>query len=651
MNSGEQRSRLQSASRGIHLLVVEDSEDDCTLLLEQLRHHGFTPQFTRVETASGMSEALARESWDMIIADYNMPAFDAPAALEVLQQAHLDIPFIVVSGSMGEETAASLMKAGAKDYILKGQLNRLVPAVERELHEAGRRREKRRVEQDLIHNQQWLSAVIEASRDGIAVFDVGTLLSANPAFFTLYGYDAVQEIAGCDVAEIMGADAKLSLQAFEADWRSGRKRAALAEFRSKRKDGSQIEVEASVSMAAIAGKTYLVAVVRDIGDRRRLEEQLRQSQKMEAMGQLAGGVAHDFNNLLTAITGYCQLALHNLDPNNPLCFDLKEIQKAADRAASLTKQLLTFSRKQPVAPKIVNLNVVVAEMDKMLARLIGEHIELKTTLYEPLGQVKADPGQLEQIILNLAVNARDAMPEGGKLIIKTANVRFDEEAADLQLGTPAGQFVMLSVSDTGCGMDGETQSHIFEPFFTTKEPGKGTGLGLSTVYAIVKQNGGRIRISSEPMRGTTFRIYLPGVDPSRSEISRSAVGTPCEKACETILVVEDDEIVRKVVLQVLIREGYVVLEARNGSEALECCRNFSDQIHLLVTDVVMPGINGWELAQRVVALRPQIKTLFISGYSEASPLLRESQDSDAQFIQKPLTPESFAAKVRTALDV
>lgn len=649
MNSAKQRSKSQSAVRSIHLLIVEDSEADCALLLEELRRHGFAPQSVRVDTASDMNEALLKRSWDLIVADYDLPGFSAPAALEVLQRSHLDIPLIVVSGSMGQETAASLMRAGAKDYVLKGRLNRLAPAVERELRETVRRRANRRVEQELIHSQQWLSAVIEASRDGIAVFESGILLSANPAFCSLHGYESAREVADRTVAEIMGAEAKDRLEMFEADWRRGRKRTALEEFRTKRKDGSQIEVEASVSMALIAGKTFMVAVTRDVGDRRRLEDQLRQSQKMEAIGKLAGGIAHDFNNVLTAITGYSQLALQKLEADNPTYLDLKEIKKAADKAAALTQQLLTFSRKRPVAPKVVSLNGIVSEMLKMLARLIGEHIELKTSLADALGQVIADPGQLQQIILNLAVNARDAMPEGGRLTIETANVEFNEEAPEFPWGPPPGQCVMLAVSDTGCGMDEETQSHIFEPFFTTKEPSKGTGLGLSTVYGIVEQNGGRIWVESEVNKGTAFKIYLPRVEASAVESQGSVTATTQPNASETILIVEDDEVVRGLMRRLLEREGYVVLEAAEGVKAMELCHSHSGQIHLLVTDVIMPGMNGWDLAQRVGELRPETRKLFLSGYTEESLAKKGLQDKGVHFIQKPFSPEFFAVKVREVL--
>lgn len=638
------------AAKHIHVLMVEDSEEDCLLILKQLRRSGIEAAYGRVETAAQLGNALLDGGWDLVVADYKLPSFSAEAALEICREAQLDIPFLVVSGSEGEEIAVRMMKAGASDYIMKGHLHRLVPAIEREMRETAQRREKRRVEQELLKSQQWLSAVIEASRDGIAVLEGRKFLFANPAFIELYGLCHPEELIGRDIAGVMGSEAHQQFENWERQRHRGAGRLTLSEVRSPGKDGHWLKLEASVSFATVAGKDFLVVVVRDIRDRRRLEEQLRQSQKMDAIGKLASGVAHDFNNLLTAITGYSQLALQNLLPDHPLRAELGEIQKAADKAASLTHQLLAFSRNQPVARRIVDLNAIVLDMQRLLAPIIGSHIEVRTFLAESLGQVKADPDQTGQVILNLIVNARDAMPNGGKLTIETADVEFDEEAARHHGRLEAGPWVLLSVSDSGCGMDPETQSHIFEPFFTTKAVGKGTGLGLSTVYAIVEQSGGGIWVYSELNRGTTFKIYLPRVDRSPDECSSSAVLPDDAKASETVLVVEDDETVRHLMLQVLARRGYTVLEARHSEEALRICRMQAGPIHLLVTDMVMPGLNGQDLAQRVLELRPSIRTLFISGYAEAALIHQGVQDRREMFLQKPFSPTVFAAKVRATLD-
>jgi PAS domain S-box-containing protein len=377
MTHREPNEHGAKAHRRIRLLIVEDSEDDCFLLTQQLRRSGMDLDFLRVETASDLGKALAKEDWDVIVSDYTMPSFSAPAALEMVKQARHDIPFLVVSGSVGEDIAVRMMKAGASDYIMKGQLNRLVPAIEREMREAAQRREKRRVEQELTNSQQWLSAVIEASRDGVAVFDGSRFLFANPAFARLHGLEHPAELIGEEIASVMGSEAQQQFETWQRHRQRGAGPVTLSEFRSLGRDGHWLELEASVSFTTIADKTFLVVVVRDIRDRRRLEEQLRQSQKMDAIGKLASGVAHDFNNLLTAITGYSQLAMQNLKPDHPLRSELGEIQKAADRAASLTHQLLAFSRKQPVAQKIINLNATVLDMQRMLTRIIGSHIDLR----------------------------------------------------------------------------------------------------------------------------------------------------------------------------------------------------------------------------------------------------------------------------------
>lgn len=637
-------------STPIRVLIVEDSEDDCLLLLQHLRRSGFDPAFQRVDTAEPMREALVRRSWDLVIADHNMPSFSAAAALEVLRQASLDIPFIVVSGSVGEDLAVRMMKAGAHDYIMKNNLHRLVPAIERELREARDRREKRRVEQELLQSQQMLSAVIEGSRDGIAVFEDTRLLFCNPAFARLHGYESSSTLFGNDAEEVLGKEPTLQLRSFQQAQNQEKPPTPLFEFRFRRRDGEEMELEASVSFASIAGKSHLVAVIRDIRERRRLEEQLRQSQKMDALGKLAGGVVHDFNNLLTAITGYSELALYRLRADDPLRTELNEIQKAAERAAGLTRQLLAFSRKQSLSLKVLNLNTIMAEIEKMLVRLIGEHIDLQTFPHESLGQIKADPGQVEQVILNLAVNARDAMPDGGKLTLETANVDLDASFSQQRYGLRAGRWVMLAVTDTGCGMDAETLSHIFEPFFTTKEEGRGTGLGLSTVYAIVEQVGGHIDVYSEPSRGTTFKIYFPRIDAAEEQLPEEVISQPHSSVSETVLLVEDDEMVRNLVRQVLSREGYVVLEAGSGANALNLLQEHTESIHLLITDIVMPEMNGWELAQRVAQLRPEVKTLFVSGYTEGALLHQGLTDKSVNFIQKPFSPQALALKVREALD-
>jgi two-component system cell cycle sensor histidine kinase/response regulator CckA len=380
------------------------------------------------------------------------------------------------------------------------------------------------------------------------------------------------------------------------------------------------------------------------------EEQLRQSQKLEAVGQLAGGIAHDFNNLLTVITGYSDLTMGKLRPEDPLRTYIEEIKKAGDRATSLTRQLLAFSRKQVLQPKILNLNSVISDLEKLLRRLIGENIELRTVLETELGSVKADPGQIEQVIMNLAVNARDAMPGGGKLTVETQNINLDEEYANLHIAVNAGRFVMLAVTDTGTGMDPATRKHIFEPFFTTKEVGKGTGLGLSTVYGIIKQSGGNVWVYSEVGHGTTFKIYLPCIGEDAQKYKPAAEIGATVEGTETILLAEDEEVVRKLALQVLTAHGYQVLEAANGGSAFLICERHKGPIHMLVTDIIMPEMGGRELSDRLSLLRPEMKVLYMSGYTDSAILHQGVLDADANFIQKPFTPNDLARKVREVLD-
>ncbi len=383
---------------------------------------------------------------------------------------------------------------------------------------------------------------------------------------------------------------------------------------------------------------------------REREEQLRQSQKMEAIGRLAGGIAHDFNNLLTAITGYSEVILRKLNEKDPLRPHALEIKKAGDRAAALTRQLLAFSRRQVLAPKVLDLNAVVSTMERMLQRLIGEDIELVTALGSGLGSVKADPGQLEQVILNLAVNARDAMPGGGRLVIETANVEVEEQGDQSSGWIPSGAFVMLSVTDTGTGMDEETRARIFEPFFTTKEKGKGTGLGLSTVYGIIKQSGGHISVHSEVNAGTSFRIYLPRVTDEVEVLELEEEPAEHLTGTETILLVEDEQLVRDLARGILLTSGYKVLEAPHGGEALLICESYKGPIHLMLTDIVMPHVNGKELYERVSPLRPEMKVLFMSGYTDEALPESGRLEPESPFIEKPFTPDALTVKLRQILD-
>ncbi|MBA2251720.1 MAG: response regulator, partial [Nitrospirales bacterium] len=398
-----------------------------------------------------------------------------------------------------------------------------------------------------------------------------------------------------------------------------------------------------------SGKKVLAGMAIDTTDRKQLEEQLRQAQKMEAIGQLAGGVAHDFNNLLTVISGYSELLQHHLSGDETLRRHAEQIKIAGDRATALTRQLLAFSRQQVLRPVVLDLNVVVTNLLQMLPRLIGEHIQLKTALDSQPTFVKTDPGQLEQVLLNLAINARDAMPDGGSLTIETSHVALDE-AACRRLGTISpGLYVQLTVHDTGCGMDAATQTRIFEPFFTTKDLGKGTGLGLATVYGIITQSRGAISVDSATGRGASFAVYFPSEGGSEPPKDRTTLTEP-QTGWETVLVVEDQQSVRGFVRNLLMLNGYRVLEAADGPEAMKLCRQHPGEIQLVVTDLVMPGMSGRELAERIAKERPEVKVLYMSGYTDDSVVHAGVAQAGMAFLQKPFSPTAFTHKVREVLD-
>ena len=475
-------------------------------------------------------------------------------------------------------------------------------------------------------------------------------LEVNPAMVKMLGYDSAGELLRVKISQDVYVEPE-SRHLFIERYKAAGK-VENVEVKWKRKDGKVITVRLSgrAVLRQDGSVDSFEMIAEDVTERRALEEQLRQSQKMEAVGRLAGGIAHDFNNLLTVIKGYSDLLLEEFKPADPLRAEVDEIRKAADRAASLTRQLLAFSRQQVLAPKVLDLNTVVSNMDRLLHRLLGADIDLQTTLARDLGRVKADPGQIEQVIMNLAVNARDAMPNGGKLTVETANVVLDERYAFEHIGAQAGSYVMIAVSDNGTGMSESVRQRIFEPFFTTKEVGKGTGLGLSTVYGIVKQSGGYVWVYSEVGMGTTFKVYLPRVD-APADIAALRAALPSSHAgTETILLVEDEDGVRALVRQVLSRYGYTVLEARHGGEALLHCERHTAAIHLLLSDVVLEQMSGPDLAKRLLEMRPELKVLFISGYTDDAIIHQGVLSADTAFLQKPFTTEALAKKIREILD-
>jgi PAS domain S-box-containing protein len=481
------------------------------------------------------------------------------------------------------------------------------------------------------------------------IVDAETLaiLEANPAATLKYGYN-LGEFQGMRLSHLIAPEDRTGFDELVQSGRFGL--ADFCDIHHVLKDGKSIAVDMAVHWIEYAGKSAALIVPQDSTGRRKLEEQLRQAQKMEAVGMLAGGIAHDFNNLITIINGYSQMVLGNLPANDENRSSVEQILKAGERAAELTRQLLTFSRRQVARPKALDLNTVVASTAVMLRRLIGEHIELRIVEGPDLGKVHADPGQIEHVILNLAVNSRDAMPNGGTLILETQNVEMEEPYTGPNVKVQPGRYVMLAVTDTGTGMDKQTRSHLFEPFFTTKAQGHGTGLGLSTAYGIVKQSKGEIVIYSEPGQGTCVKIYFPAVAEAAVEDANQSIPDPVLSGTETILLVEDEEAVRKLVRRTLEQQGYRVVVAGSGMEALDMVQNHPGPIQLVITDVVMPQMGGQQLAERLKALRPEIQVLYVSGYTESAVVRNGSLAKGGTFLQKPFTPLALTRRVRGLLD-
>jgi PAS domain S-box-containing protein len=523
--------------------------------------------------------------------------------------------------------------------ILKFVSQQLAAAIEHKRYEEALRRSEAR-SRSLI-----LSAAFGICRCTLG----GRFLDVNPALITMLGHGSVEDLLQLNVRREVFVNPK-ELDRLAEDCRYAGSLNGV-EVQWKRKDGRVIIVRLSGCAASSTdepGEVVLELIAEDITDRRQLEEQLRQAQKMDAVGRLAGGVAHDFNNLLMVINGYTEVLLEQLEKASPMHHKVQSIQQAADRAATLTRQLLAFSRKQLLELKVIDVNTVIGDMERLLRPLIGENIELVTRLSTQTGHTRADAGQLEQVIMNLVVNAKDAMPEGGKLTVQSSDVTVRQNFSAHRFIQP-GRYAVISVADTGHGMDTETQSRIFEPFFTTKEKGKGTGLGLSTVYGIVKQSSGYVFAESELGAGTTFYVYLPRVEESAEQLSPAQSQQNDAGGCETVLLVEDEESVRELVRLTLTSRGYQVLEAENGESGLRMAESFKKHIDILITDVVMPGIGGRELARKLLLLRPAISVLYLSGYTEDAVVTRGALGPRTAFLQKPFTLQNLAKKVREVL--
>jgi hypothetical protein len=639
-------------SKSLRLLQIEDSESDADLIIRLLMQAGFEVSSQRVDDADGLRQALQDATWDIIVADYYLPGFNAPAALRILQECGQDIPCIIVSGKMGEDIAVEMMKSGAHDYLTKNNLARLVPAVERELAEAASRRESKEAQEELRSSEERLALAVDATQLGTFDFSpqTGRLIWSKFARQHFGLSSEVEVTYDTFLRALHPADRDRVTQTMQKALRYEGGGAYADEYRILGVDDCLerwISSRGRVFFDNESQPVRFVGVLLNVTERKHLEQQLLQAQKIESLGRLAGSIAHDFNNLLTIINGYAHLVLAEMSPNDNKRESMEELSKAALQAATLTRQLVAFSRRQGAEPKTIAINEFVKDYENMLQRLLGENVELVLSLGRDAGAFLADPGQIGQVLLNLAVNAKDAMPEGGKLVIETSTTMVDDHFARNHLYVTPGQYVVLAMTDTGTGMTPEVKAHLFEPFYTTKEPGKGTGLGLSTVYGIVvNQSSGSIWVYSEPGQGTTFKLFFPSVAVEAASGPAPVVEGVTAHG-ETILLAEDEAGVRKYTRQILERYGYTTLEATNGVEALTVAHNHSGPVHLLLTDIIMPVMGGVELSEKFSAEFPGVPVLFMTGYTDQ--IIRHYNALSA-YIQKPFTLSDLLTQVRDLLD-
>jgi two-component system, cell cycle sensor histidine kinase and response regulator CckA len=637
----------------LHVLLVEDDPNDADLILRELKRSGLEVIHLRVATEDAFLESL-HGNLDLILSDYAMPEFDGVRALELLNRSRLEIPFIIVSGTIGEDVAVEMIKYGAADYVSKDRLGRLGTAVQHAFEQKQLRQQREQAEEALRASEERFRQFAESVNEvlWITSADLSTILYVSPSYARVWERtcQSLYERPASFIEAIHEDDRPGVLIAF-AKHQQGE--ALDAEYRIVRPNGQIRWVHArGTVMRNDAGVIQrLGGIAEDITRRKEMERQFRQAQKMEGIGQLAGGVAHDFNNILLVIQANLELVLmteKNLSLPSKDC--MRQIAQAADRAATLNRQLLAFSRKEAMQMRLVDLNYLTASFTKMLRRIVGEHIDIQNEYAPTPPPISADPGMIEQVLMNLVVNARDAMPDGGQIIIGTEEVVIDEDRAQRDARSRAGRFACLSVRDTGSGISPENMSRIFEPFFTTKEAGKGTGLGLATVFGIAKQHKGWVDVSSEVNVGTTFRVFFPiSLDvPAGTDLTE---GQKIRGGTEKILLVDDDRAVRNVGLQTLENYGYEATEADSADSARKIWAEHGGQFDLLITDMVMPGgLTGLDLADLLRVEKPGLKVLLMSGYSADLARGEPGRAKGVTFLHKPFSTRALAETVRKCLD-
>lgn len=649
------------ADKVYKVLLVEDIPTDAELAQREIKKV-LKCEFLCVDTRDDFLKAIEEFKPDIIISDYQMPAFDGLTALKLAMELLPDTPVIILTAATNEDTAVGCMKAGAKDYVIKEHIKRLGQAVLHALEEKQKARERKDFEAALRKTEQRLHELAENLSSALFVVevkdDIGSIVYLSPGFESIWAGErqSFQDNLQSWIERIHPDD-KGFLVSLIDDFKQRKIKSINIQYRiiDKNNEVRWVRTKANSIFDNEEGILRVFGVSDDITERknaedekRLLEMQLSQAQKLESVGRLAGGVAHDFNNMLSVIIGYTEIMKSELHESSPFMDNLIEIETAAQRSRHIAQQLLAFSRKQLVSPKIINLNDMLIAMQKTLLPLIGEDIELEFTLEHDLWNINFDSSQAEQILINLVVNARDAMPGGGKLELKTQNVVIDDKLHRDNREMGPGEFVKFSVTDSGTGMDEETMSHIFEPFFTTKDIGRGTGLGLSTVYGTVTQNGGFIQVQSKKGRGSIFDIYIPRCKEKNNGVAKGTE-QPVQHSQGTILLVEDEELLRKMIAEMLKALGHKVIVSQGPLDALNICKHSADHIDLLLTDVVMPEMNGNELRKHIEARLPGIKTLFISGYTADVIINQGVPMEGTEFLQKPFNINDLSKKIKSVL--